>query len=125
MKKNWMIYGANGYTGKLIAREAKARGLKPILAGRNRKSIESLAAETGFESMVFDLEDTTAMNRALESITLVLHCAGPFSATSQPMIEACLRNRCHYLDITGEISVFANDIVSLDAAATGSSREPR
>jgi short subunit dehydrogenase-like uncharacterized protein len=116
MKKNWMIYGANGYTGKLIAREAKARGLKPILAGRNRKSIESLAAETGFESMVFDLEDTPAMNSALESITLVLHCAGPFSATSQPMIEACLRNRCHYLDITGEISVFANAYKRSDEA---------
>jgi short subunit dehydrogenase-like uncharacterized protein len=116
MKKNWMIYGANGYTGKLIAREAKARGLKPILAGRNRKSIESLAAETGFESMVFDLEDTTAMNRALENITIVLHCAGPFSATSQPMIEACLRTRCHYLDITGEISVFANAYKRSDEA---------
>jgi len=108
MKKKWMIYGANGYTGKLIAREARGRGLKPILAGRNRKSIASLAAETGFESLVFDLEDTAAMDKALQGVSIVLHCAGPFSATSQPMIEACLRNHCHYLDITGEISVFAN-----------------
>src|SRR3546814_17052749 len=37
---------------------------------------------------------------------LVLHCAGPFSATSAPMIEACLQAKAHYLDITGEISVF-------------------
>jgi len=117
MKKKWMIYGANGYTGKLIAREARGRGLKPILAGRNRRSIESLAAETGFESMIFDLEDTAAMDKALQGIPLVLHCAGPFSATSQPMIEACLRNRCHYLDITGEISVFANAHKRSDEAA--------
>jgi len=116
MKKKWMIYGANGYTGKLIAREARARGLKPILAGRNRRSIEKLAAETGFESMVFDLEDTAAMNKAMQGISIVLHCAGPFSATSQPMIEACLRNRCHYLDITGEISVFANAYKRSDEA---------
>lgn len=116
MKKRWMIYGANGYTGRLIAREARARGLKPVLAGRNRKSIESLAAETGFESMIFDLEDTAAMNEALQGIALVLHCAGPFSATSQPMIEACLLNRCHYLDITGEISVFANAYKRSDEA---------
>jgi len=108
MKKKWMIYGANGYTGKLIAREALARGLKPILAGRNRRSVASIAEETGFESMVFDLEDAAAMNKALQGVSIVLHCAGPFSATSQPMIEACLRNHCHYLDITGEISVFAN-----------------
>jgi len=116
MNKKWMIYGANGYTGKLIAREARTRGLKPILAGRNRKSIESLAAETGFQSLVFDLEDTAAMDKALQGISVVLHCAGPFSATSQPMIEACLRNRCHYLDITGEISVFANAYKRSDEA---------
>ncbi|MGA9573813.1 MAG: saccharopine dehydrogenase NADP-binding domain-containing protein [Lysobacterales bacterium] len=108
MNKKWMIYGANGYTGQLIAREAKARGLKPILAGRNRESIAAIAAETGFDSLVFDLDDTSAVSKALQGISIVLHCAGPFSATSQPMIEACLNNGCHYLDITGEISVFAN-----------------
>jgi short subunit dehydrogenase-like uncharacterized protein len=108
MKKTWMIYGANGYTGKLIARQARQQGLKPILAGRNRAGIAAIAAETGFDSLVFDLEDTAALDQALQGISIVLHCAGPFSATSQPMIEACLRNACHYLDITGEISVFAN-----------------
>ena len=60
MKKKWMIYGANGYTGQLIAREALQRGLKPILAGRNGEGIESIAGETGFESLVFDLDDTVA-----------------------------------------------------------------
>ncbi|MFC1776576.1 saccharopine dehydrogenase family protein [Pseudomonadota bacterium] len=108
MKKKWMIYGANGYTGQLIAKQAQQQGLQPILAGRNRETIEAMAAETGFDSLVFDLEDTPAVNSALEGISVVLHCAGPFSATSQPMIEACLKNNCHYLDITGEISVFAN-----------------
>ena len=103
-----MIYGANGYTGKLIAKEARKRGMKPILAGRNAESIEAFAAETGFDFLVFDLDDAAAVNEALQGISIVLHCAGPFSATSQPMIEACLRNGCHYLDITGEISVFAN-----------------
>ena len=108
MKKKWMIYGANGYTGKLIAKQARKRGMKPILAGRNNESIEVIAAETGFDFLVFDLDDASAVNKALQGISIVLHCAGPFSATSQPIIEACLRNGCHYLDITGEISVFAN-----------------
>jgi short subunit dehydrogenase-like uncharacterized protein len=108
MKKKWMIYGANGYTGQLIVKQAKQQGLQPILAGRNRETIDTIAAETGFESLVFDLEDLPAVDKALEGISIVLHCAGPFSATSQPIIEACLKNNCHYLDITGEISVFAN-----------------
>lgn len=108
MKKKWMIYGANGYTGKLIVEQARKQGLQPILAGRSRKTIEDMAADTGFECAVFDLEDTAAVDRAVEGLSIVLHCAGPFSATSQPMIEACLKHNCHYLDITGEISVFAN-----------------
>lgn len=108
MKKKWMIYGANGYTGRLIAREAKARGLKPVLAGRNRDGIAAIAAETGFDSQILGLENAAALSKALQEFSIVLHCAGPFSATSQPMIEACIRSGCHYLDITGEISVFAN-----------------
>jgi len=108
MKHNWMIYGANGYTGRLIVKEAKSRGMNPILAGRNKSALEKICDETGFECRVFDLEDKKAVQTALDGIKIVLHCAGPFSATSQPMIDACLANGCHYLDITGEISVFAN-----------------
>lgn len=102
----WMIYGANGYTGRLVAVEAVARGLRPVLAGRNRTAIESLAAELELEARVFDLGDTQAVAGELASVDLVLHCAGPFSATSAPMLEACLESHCHYLDITGEIRVF-------------------
>lgn len=108
MTKKWMIYGANGYTGRLIVKEALKRNLKPILAGRTHKTIEAMAAETGFEHAVFSLDDKEATINALAGVSVVLHCAGPFSATSQQMIEACLANQCHYLDITGEISVFAN-----------------
>ncbi len=108
MKHNWMIYGANGYTGRLIVKQAKQRGMTPIIAGRNRTAIEEIAAESGFECRIFDLDDKTAALQALKGLGVVLHCAGPFSATSQPMIEACLATGSHYLDITGEISVFAN-----------------
>lgn len=103
---NWMIYGANGYTGELIAREAKRRGLRPILAGRNRESIERLAGELQLPYQVFSLDDVKKAAHELSGIHLVLHCAGPFSATSAPMIEACLMAGAHYLDITGEIGVF-------------------
>lgn len=103
---NWMIYGANGYTGKIAAREAVQRGLKPVLAGRNREQIESLARELDLESRVFALDDADGILAGIEGMRLVLHCAGPFSATSAPMVDACLAAKAHYLDITGEIAVF-------------------
>ncbi|HAI58261.1 MAG TPA: hypothetical protein DCM32_00070 [Xanthomonadaceae bacterium] len=104
----WMIYGANGYTGRLMAKEAVARGLRPILAGRRRVELESLARELGgLEVRVFGLE-ASALDLGLRGVSLVLHCAGPFSKTCAPMLAACLRAKAHYLDITGEIDVFAH-----------------
>src|SRR5215207_3148084 len=101
----WMIYGANGYTGQLIAREARRRGLTPMLAGRNADALAALARETGFEQRVFGL-GAAELERGLEGMGLVLHCAGPFSSTCAPMLDACLAQRVHYLDITGEVDVF-------------------
>ena len=97
----WMIYGANGYTGELTAREAVRRGERPILAGRNAAAIEPLARELGCEARVFDLAAPQ-----LDGVEAVLHCAGPFAHTSKAMVNACLAAGAHYLDITGEIAVF-------------------
>lgn len=102
----WMIYGANGYTGELIARDAVRRGFKPVLAGRSRDKVEALARELGLEARVFGLDEPAWLLAQIKGHGLVLHCAGPFSATAAPMIEACLRASAHYLDITGEIAVF-------------------
>ncbi|HEY8559384.1 MAG TPA: saccharopine dehydrogenase NADP-binding domain-containing protein [Pyrinomonadaceae bacterium] len=113
---NFLIYGANGYTGELVARFAAARGLKPIIAGRNAEKIETLAKQFGFEFRVFDLDDAAKLDAALREVEFVLHCAGPFSLTSRPMVEACLRTGRHYLDITGEIAVF-EEMAARDEAA--------
>ena len=102
----FLLYGANGYTGELIAREAVRRGMKPLLAGRSRPRIEKLAAELGCPSAVFDLEDHTSMVSAISDCAAVLHCAGPFSVTARSMMQACLATHVHYFDITGEIPVF-------------------
>lgn len=106
MTTNWMIYGANGYTGELIAREAARRGLRATLAGRSRDKIEALARELGLEARVFGLDDPAKLAAQIEGHALVLHCAGPFSATAEPMMKACIQARAHYIDITGEIGVF-------------------
>lgn len=106
MTDRWLLYGANGYTGELIARAAVARGMRPVLAGRSKEKIGRLAAELGCPSAVFDLDDHTAMVCALNDNVAVLHCAGPFSRTARPMLQGCLATHVHYLDITGEIDVF-------------------
>ncbi|MCB9682864.1 MAG: saccharopine dehydrogenase NADP-binding domain-containing protein [Alphaproteobacteria bacterium] len=103
---SWMIYGANGYTGQLCAEEAVARGMAPVLAGRNGPALAALGARLGLPHVTFDLSDVTATARHLEGVAVVLHCAGPFSATSGPMLDACLRTGTAYLDITGELGVF-------------------
>lgn len=110
----WMIYGANGYTGRLVAAEAVRRGMQPVLAGRDAESIKALGDELGLETRVFSLGDDVADH--ITGLDLVLHCAGPFLDTSAPMVDACLRTGVHYLDITGEIDVF-RDIHARDDEA--------
>jgi short subunit dehydrogenase-like uncharacterized protein len=102
----YLIYGATGFTGKLTARVAKEKGLAPILAGRNEAKLKAVAQPLGLQYRVFDLADVAAIDAALSAVDAVLHIAGPFSATSKPMADACLRTGTHYLDITGEIDVF-------------------
>lgn len=102
----FLLYGANGYTGKLIINECKAKGLKPVLAGRSREKIEALAREQDCPFEVFDLDDPEVIREKLSDHTLVVNAAGPFSKTARPIAEACLATQTHYLDITGEIAVF-------------------
>jgi len=102
----WMIYGAYGYSGRLIAKLAKEQGLTPVLAGRNAEKTKSVAEELGLEWRTFDLNEQSNIVKNLSGIDAVVHCAGPFSSTSQPMLEACLAAKTHYFDITGELAVF-------------------
>src|SRR5260221_8084000 len=108
---SFLIYGANGYTGELIAREAVRRGHRPIGGGRHAERVEPLAHELECESRVFPVE-----HPELDDVPLVLHCAGPFARTAMPMVRACLAAKVHYLDITGELSVFEG-IFPLDGEA--------
>ncbi len=103
---NFLIYGANGYSGELIAREAQKRGLNPILGGRSQNKVKPLAEELGLVCRTFSLEDKTSLDYTLKEVDFVIHCAGPFSFTANQMLEGCLRTNTHYLDITGEIAVF-------------------
>jgi short subunit dehydrogenase-like uncharacterized protein len=116
MSATFLLYGANGYVGEAAARLAVAQGLKPVLAGRDAAKIAPLAAELGLEVRAFRLDDPAAADRALSGMPLVLHLAGPYKYTAGAMVDACLRNGAHYLDITGEIPVL-EDLAARDAEA--------
>ncbi len=116
MTRSFLLYGATGYTGRLIARTAVQHGMRPILAGRNPEKVAALATELGLEGRAFALEDTTALDAALRETPVVLHCAGPYIHTYRLMAEACIRTGTHYTDITGEMAVYEG-LYALDADA--------
>lgn len=101
----WLIYGAYGYTAKLIVEEAVKRGHQPIIAGRDEQKLLDLAELFDLEYKVFDLSHTQKVRQALRDVDVVLHCAGPYSETAAVMRRACIDEGVHYLDITGEIAV--------------------
>lgn len=115
----WMIYGANGYTGRLVAAEAKKRGMNPVLAGRNRAAVEALAGELGLEWCAFAFDSVDRVESHIRGIELLLNLAGPFNKTADIAVQACIRNGIHYLDIAGEPRVF-EQIYAHDAAAKAS-----
>lgn len=102
----YLLYGANGYTAGLVIEESLRQGIKPVLAGRNRQKTEELAQRYGLKYLVFGLDDAAGVDKALTGFRVLLNCAGPFIHTAKPLVEACIRNGVHYLDITGEIPVF-------------------
>ncbi|PZR24009.1 MAG: hypothetical protein DI535_22980 [Citrobacter freundii] len=106
MQQRFLLYGANGYTGELIARFASDYDLIPIIAGRRKEVIEPMAKKLGLPFLVFDLQDAGALRNALKEVKLVMHCAGPYDHTAIPVIEACLETQTHYIDLNGDLDVF-------------------
>lgn len=103
--KTLMIYGAVGYTGRMIAREARAAGLDVLLAGRDEARLSALASELDAPYRMFTLDGNVPTTN-LAGIHTVLNCAGPFVNTAAALMHACLRAGANYLDIAAEIGVY-------------------
>ncbi|MCC6261209.1 MAG: saccharopine dehydrogenase NADP-binding domain-containing protein [Anaerolineales bacterium] len=114
--KTFLIYGSYGYTGKLIVEQAVKLGLKPILAGRDEAALRKQANEFNLEYRAFGLNDLAKLNAAVCEVGAVLHCAGPFSLTYENIVSACVANKKHYVDISGEIEEY-EAVVKLDEEA--------
>ena len=103
MSDRALIYGATGFTGRLIVEQAIARGLEPIVAGRSAERLNALARTWGLCARSAALEDRTGLGDMLRGVDVMLNAAGPFHETAPPLVEACLDSGVHYLDITGEL----------------------
>ena len=98
------VYGATGYTGRLVAAELRRRGAETVLAGRNRAKLEILAEDLSGEMTVREaaLDDPAALRALLEPCAAVIACAGPFNLHGEPVLAAAIEAGTHYLDTTGE-----------------------
>ena len=103
---NFFIYGAYGYTGRLITEYAVKQGLNPIIGGRDAKKTEALAKQYALDFVVLNANDPDKWDITLAKVSLVLNCAGPFALTVKDIVPKCIEHGVHYLDITGEIEVF-------------------
>lgn len=119
MSPTILLYGAYGYTGTLIAKEAQQQEIPLMLAGRDEIKLKHLSEQTGHPYRVASLDELASeenARRIFEGITVVLHVAGPYVETATPMVNACLAAGIHYLDITGEWPVF-EQLAAMDDAA--------
>lgn len=101
-----VIYGSYGYTGSLITNECKSKGLKVLLSGRDPSKLRDQSATTGYPFEACSLDDHAGLRGLLAKSAIVIHCAGPFQTTAEQILLACLDASTHYLDITGEYTVF-------------------
>jgi short subunit dehydrogenase-like uncharacterized protein len=111
--KPWLLYGATGRTGTLIAEEAVGRGHRPVLAGRDPDRLRRLAERL---DLTWAAGPVTQLARLIGDARLVLLAAGPFGATAPPVLRACLDAGVHYLDIANEIPV-ASAVLAADDKA--------
>ena len=98
------VYGATGYTGKLVARELARRDLDFVLSVRSAGKLRALASDLGGDPPVrpASLDDRDALRHVLGDCAAVINCAGPFMRYGEPVVRAAVETGTHYVDTTGE-----------------------
>ena len=89
-KNRLLVYGAYGYTARLLLPKLKALGIDVVVAGRNAEKTDQVGSELGMPSRVFSLDDGAAVDDALKDATAVLNAAGPYTHTTTAMVDGCL-----------------------------------
>ena len=116
MQSSLILYGATGFTGRLLIPQLLQCGLPLVLTGRNAARLAELGEQWGLPVRVFDLEDEDRAARELVDAAVLLNCAGPYSLTCAPLARACVEAKTHYLDVSGDVRAM-EDLRNFDAAA--------
>jgi short subunit dehydrogenase-like uncharacterized protein len=114
MRDTILLYGATGFSGRLIGAQAEALGMgrngrsdvQLVLGGRDGRGLAELAEARGMDHRVFSLRDERVVRHALREVDVVLNAAGPFALTGDRLAKSALGAGCHYVDINGEASVY-------------------
>jgi len=120
-----LVYGATGFSGRLIAREAarqqKTRGgIEVVLASRDKEALARIARECGLAWRAFSLDDPHRVAAALQGFEVLLNAAGPFDQTGERLAKSAIGAQCHYVDINGEVDVYKRlDDLDYIAASRG------
>jgi short subunit dehydrogenase-like uncharacterized protein len=109
-----LLYGATGFSGRLIAAEAEragmgsggGSGLRMVLGGRDGGRLRRLARTHEMEYRPFSLDDRGDVRRELRDVDVVINAAGPFAWTADRLVKGALDEGCHYVDINGEADVY-------------------
>jgi len=106
-KPEVVVYGASGYTGKLISERLIDLGIPFVAAGRDRKRLEHAVANLRnakkAQVQVAAVEhDVLALARVFDGARVAVNVVGPFGQLGRAVADAAFAARCHYLDTTGE-----------------------
>lgn len=101
--KRIAVYGATGFTGRLIARELKGLDADFVVAGRDRGKLEGFSEELGGVPVAaVGLDDPEGLRTMLDGCSVVIGATGPFCLHAEPLVAAAAETGTHYLDTTGE-----------------------
>ncbi|GAB3572672.1 saccharopine dehydrogenase NADP-binding domain-containing protein [Amycolatopsis endophytica] len=120
MSGRLLIYGATGYTGRLVVARAVEIGLDVVVGGRDPGRVGALAGALGVDGRAFEVDDAPAARDALTDADCLLNVAGPFRHTARHLMDASIESGVHYLDTTAEFTTFALAESKGDAAARAS-----
>jgi short subunit dehydrogenase-like uncharacterized protein len=103
-----VLYGASGFVGKqtvqYFALHSTDQHLRWAIAGRNRQKLEAVRDEVrvAIDVLVADSQDQQAIDTIVSQTRVLLNTAGPFALYGNALVDACVRFKTHYVDITGE-----------------------
>ena len=98
-----VLFGATGYTGRLVAEQLVQRGQRPVLAARDAGRLEALAGELGgLETAVADVSRPGSVRDLVEAGDVLATTVGPFARWGGPALDAAIGAGAHYVDSTGE-----------------------